>query len=275
MIKKSSVRFCLLSLLLYICALSGLSSAQVVANKQQIISQARHGYYDLTKEGLTDFQCSVTPNWDALLAEERKKDAAGADAAVKILSQIHFTAKFGQDGKVQLTHNSVSPDNTQMADAFKQIFTGVEQMTSGFFDTWKLFVLSPPFPPVDSEYQLEARGPQYRLSYKEGDTDVVTTMSRDFAITDMKVTTPEFDSTIQPKFTKTPKGFLFSAYDATYQSKNPGHATQLKVLIDYQEVDGLQIIQKLNLSGSYGGTPFAAELAFSDCKVTKKTAARD
>jgi len=273
MIKKSSaVRLCLL-FLLFSCALAGLSFAQVVANKQQIISQARHGYYDLTKEGLSDFQCSVTPNWEALLAEERKNDAAGADAAVKILSQIHFTAKFGQDGKVQLTHNSLSPDNAQMADAFKQIFTGMEQMTSGFFDTWKLFVLNPPFPAVDSEYQLEAHGPQYRLTYKEGDADVVTTMSRDFAITDMKVTTPEFDSVIQPKFTKTPKGFLFSAYDATYRSRNPGEATQLKVLIDYQEVDGLQIIQKLNLSGSYGGTPFAAELAFSDCKVRKKTTA--
>src|SRR5215470_15289788 len=117
--KPTAVRLFLLSLLCC-CALSSLSSAQVVANKQQIISQARHGYYDLTKEGLSDFQCSVTPNWDALLAEERKNDAAGADAAVKILSQIHFTAKFGQDGKVQLTHNSVTPENAQQADAFSK-----------------------------------------------------------------------------------------------------------------------------------------------------------
>ena len=275
MIKKSTaVRFFLLSVLCC-CPLSSLSSAQVVANKQQIINQARHGYYDLIREGFSEFQCSVTPNWEALLADERKTDAAGADAAVKTLSQIHFSAKFSQDGKVQLTHNTVSPDNTQNADAFKQIFTGMEQMTSGFFDTWKLFVLGPPFPAVESEYRLEAHGPQYLLTYKEGSADVVTTMGRDFAITDMKVTTPEFDSIIQPKFTKTPKGLLFSAYDATYQSKDNGSATELKVLINYQEVDGLQIIQKLNLSGSYGGTPFAAELAFSDCKVTKKTTAKN
>ena len=270
--KPTAVRLFLLSLL---CCCASLSSAQVVANKQQIISQARHGYYDLTKEGLSDFQCSVTPNWDALLAEERKNDAAGADAAVKILSQIHFTAKFGQDGKVQLTHNSVTPENAQQADAFSKAFTGMEQITSGIFDIWKLFMLNPPFPSVDSQYQLEARGPEYRLSYKEGDVDIVTTMSRDFVITDRKETAPDFDRTIQPKLTKTPKGFLFTAYDDSYQTKNPEETTLSKVLFDYQEVDGLQIIQKVNLSGSRGGSPVAVELAFSDCKVTKKTAGRN
>jgi len=275
MIKKSSVRFCLLSLLLYICALSGLSSAQVVANKQQIISQARHGYYDLTKEGLSEFECSIVPNWDALLADTRKTAPERADNAVKILSQIHFTAKFGRDGKVQLTHNSVTPENAQQADAFSKVFTSMEQMTSGIFDIWKLFMLNPPFPSVDSQYQLEARGPEYRLSYKEGDVDIVTTMSRDFVITDRKETAPDFDRTIQPKLTKTPKGFLFTAYDDSYQTKNPEETTLSKVLFDYQEVDGLQIIQKVNLSGSRGGSPIAVELAFSDCKVTKRTAGRN
>jgi hypothetical protein len=44
----------------------------------------------------------------------------------------------------------------------------------------------------------------------------------------------------------------------------------LKVHMDYQPVEGLQMLQKLNLSGTYGGSPFAVELAFSDCKITKK-----
>jgi hypothetical protein len=41
------------------------------------------------------------------------------------------------------------------------------------------------------------------------------------------------------------------------------------VQIGYQEVERLLLVQKLNLSGSYGGSPFAIELAFSDCKVTR------
>ena len=162
-----------------------------------------------------------------------------------------------------------------MMAALAQIYGGMEQMTSGFFDTWTMFVLSPPFPALASEYRLETVGPQYRLSYREGSAaDVVTVMDRDFAISDLRVTTPEFFSTIQPSFTKTPKGFLLSGYDAHYQSKKAEETTNLKVRIDYQEVERVQMLRKLDLSGTYGGTPFAVLLTFSDCQVTKKPSGR-
>jgi len=63
-----------------------------------------------------------------------------------------------------------------------------------------------------------------------------------------------------------------SAYTASYESKNPGETTHLRVLIDYQEIDGVQLLRKLRLSGSYGGSEFAVDLAFSDCQVTRKPA---
>jgi hypothetical protein len=251
-------------------AVSSLVWAQAVANKQSVLSQARQSYYNLRTEGLVSFQCSLTPNWELLLQREVKDDPNSAEAAIKTLSQLHFTANLAADDSVKLTHNDLTGQSQQMMDALRQIYGGMEQMTSGFFDTWKLFMLNPPFPAVNSEYQLQAVGAQYQLSYREDLADVVTTMSRDFAISSLKVTTPDFDSSIQPSFTKTPKGFLFSAYEASYQSKKPEEATQLKVAIGYQEVNGLQMLQKLNLSGSYGGNPFAVELTFSDCQVNKK-----
>lgn len=260
--------FC--SLFLICSTAPSLSFAQVVANKQAVLSQARQSYYNLRSEGLTSFACSVTPNWELLLQEQRKSDPDAADAAIKVLDQLHFTATLGPDDQVKLTHNDLAGQSQQMMDALKQIYGGMEQMTSGFFDTWKLFMLNHPFPEVSSEYRLEAVGSQYRLSYRENLADVVTSMGRDFAIFNLKVTTAEFDSAIQPRFTSSPKGFLLTAYDATYQSQKPEEATQLKVLMAYQEVSGVQLLQKLNLSGSYGAAPFAVELTFSDCQVTKK-----
>lgn len=235
-----------------------------------MLSQARQSYYNLRTEGLVSFECSVTPNWELLLHGQRTEDSSGTDTAIQTLSQLHFTANLGADDKVKLTHNELTGQSQEMMDALKQIYSGMEQMTSGFFDTWSLFMLNTPFPEVNGEYGLQAAGPQYKLTYRDGLADVVTTMGRDFAISDLKVTTTEFDSDIQPQFTKSPKGFLFSAYDASYQSKNPGDATLLKVRIGYQEVEGLELLQTLDLSGSYGGSPFAVQLAFSDCKVTKK-----
>ena len=94
-------------------------------------------------------------------------------------------------------------------------------------------------------------------------------MSKTFAISNLKVTTAEFDSSIQPSFTTTPKGLVLSAYTASYKSQKPEETTQLKVITAYQEVSGMQMLQKLNLRGTYGGVPFAVELAFSGCQVTK------
>lgn len=252
--------------------LPSLSHAQAVANKQAVLSQARRAYYNLRTEGLASFQCSVTPNWEMLLQKEREQNPEGAEQAIKTLNQLQFTLNLAPDSSVKLTHNDLEGQSEEMMKALKQIYEGMEQMASGFFDTWKLFMLSPPFPEVDSQYDLVSTGSQYRLSYKEGTTtDVVTTMSRDFAINNMKVTTAEFDSGIQPTFTTTPKGLLLSAYEADYQSQKPDEATHLKVHIDYNVVDGIQMLQKLSLSGTYGDTPFNVELGFSDCKVTKNS----
>jgi hypothetical protein len=244
-------------------------STLVQSDKKEVLRRARLAYYSLSDEGLTEFACAVTPDWSGLLAEARKNDPAAADRATATLNQLRFNAALGPDGKIHLTHNTIATDNQAMVNALNQIFSGMEQTTSGFFDTWKLFVMRPPFPDVESDYQLENLGPQYRLSYKEDNADVVTTMDADFSVNQLKVTTREFNSAIWPKFTKTPKGLLFTSYEATYFSSKPGESTQLKVAIGYQEVSGLELVQKLDLQGSYGGNPFSVQLTFSDCTVKK------
>src|SRR5215471_12820680 len=179
------------------------------------------------------------------------------------LSQIHFNVTLASDNSVKLTHNELSGQSDEMMAALKRIYGGMEEMTSGFFDTWNRFLLGSPFPEVTSEYQLQVKGPQYLLTYRDGTSDIVNTMGRDFAINDLKVTTAESDRSFQPKLTKTPKGYLLAGWEASYTTQNPGEATQLKVLIDYQTVDGFQMLNTLNLSGTSGGTPFAVELKFS------------
>lgn len=117
--------------------------AQDAASKQAI-SQARQSYYNLPNEGMTAFQCDLTPNWNALLEDARKQDANAADSAIKVLSQLHFALNFAPDGSVKITHNELTGQNETMQKALEQIYSGMEQMTSGFFDTWKLFVFSSP-----------------------------------------------------------------------------------------------------------------------------------
>jgi hypothetical protein len=241
--------------------------AQTV-DKKAILKQARQSYYSLKSEGLAEFGCTLEPNWDALLAGLKKTDPTAAAAAVRKLNQLHFQMTFVPGSDAKLTHNELSAENATMADGLKQVYSGMEQMTVGFFQTWTAFVLSPSFPEPESDYQLEDLGTTYRLTYKEGAaTDVVTTMGKDLVISSLKVNTKEFQSTIWPQFTRTPKGFLLSGYQATYAGATPAETTELHIVIDYQLAGGFQVPKKMNLKGSYGGSPFDVEVAFTNCQA--------
>jgi hypothetical protein len=157
-----------------------------------------------------------------------------------------------------------------MMSALAQVYGGMEQMTSGFFDTWKLFMVNSPFPAVDSDYQVEDLGQRYRLTYKESGADVTTSMGHDYQITNLQVTTKDYDSAIQPTLSNNGSGYILSSYDATYTSQNAAEKTVLTVNMEYQQVQGLQLPKTLSLSGTYGGTPFAVHLTFFNYQVTKK-----
>lgn len=269
--KKPAVGIFCVSLLAMCLAIPVLSLAQTVANKQSVINQARQSYYNVRGEGLLGFECSLTPNWELLLQQQSQQNPEAADAALKALSNLHFMASLASGNTVKLTHNDLAGQSEKMRNALKDVYGSMEQLTSGFFDVWNMFTLDAPFPEANSDYRLEAAGTQYRLSYREGLTDVATTMGRDFAISSRKVTTPESDSSIQPTFTRTPEGFLLTAYEENYRSQKPDKTIQLKVALDYQQIEGIQMLQKLRLAGAYDGAPFAVELTFSDCKVTKRS----
>jgi hypothetical protein len=126
-------------------------------------------------------------------------------------------------------------------------------------------VLTSPFPEVTGEYNLEELENQYHLSYKDGSAAARTTMSKkDLVMSEIKVDSPRFKSVIKPQFTKSAQGLLLSGYEATYQGAGGGATVQLNVLIENQSVSGFELPHKLNLGGSYQGTPFPMELTFGD-----------
>ncbi len=235
------------------------------ADKDVVIRQARAAYYSLNGEGMQQFQCNIMPNWEVLLADPFKADPAALGRAVQKLNQLRFSATVPSQGDAKVTHNEIPADNKQMADGLTQIYSGMEQMVVGFFQTWSVFVISPGLPEAGSTFQLEEIPSGYRISYKDGTADVVTQMNKDFSITSTAVSSKEFDSTLQPLFKQTAKGLLLSGYQAIYSGASAAEKTELQVKIDYQQVDGLQLPKTLDLQGSYGGNPFKVEVAFSGC----------
>jgi hypothetical protein len=238
-------------------------------DKSETLKKARESYYSLKDQGLTEFQCTMAPDWAFLLADQRKNDPAGIDTAIQKLQALHFGLTLGLDGNAKVTHNEIAAENEQVANGLKQIYSGMEQMATGFFQTWAAYTISPALPDATTPFDLNSIGSDYLISYKEGSAEVTTTMAKDYAISSMRVKTSEFDSTIKPQFKKIPKGLLLSGYQALYRGATPAEATDLDVSIDYQEINGLQIPQELSLSGSYGASPFKVKVNFTACTATK------
>lgn len=255
--------------LLLACGLAAMAQAQTpVADSKKVIEDARHAYYSLRTAGLDEFRATVKPNWELVLKDQMKADPAAAQAGLKLLNGLHFSMLLDQSDKVTVTHHTdVPPSNEQQRQGFDQIYSGMDQAISGFFATWELFMLNSPFPSPNRDYKLEDLGTQYRLSYKDGSSDVVTMMGKNLIITDVKVTSADFVSSVRPQFVHTAKGFVLTGYDADYKPTSGPGVVKLSLKIDHEPVSGLQLPASLVMDSVLDGAPTHMELAFSEPEV--------
>lgn len=246
----------------------GVVLAGQQVDQTELLKKARLGYYSLSRERMDRFQCTLVPNWKLLL-EELKVAPEVVDRAVEKLKAIQFTLTVDRHGAAAITHTTVAADNDQMAAGLKQVYSGMEEMTSGFFQTWSVFMVHPPLPDANTPSRLEELGIWYLITYMDGASKVETTVGKDFAVSAMKVVNKDFHSTINPLFSKTPKGFVLVGYQAAYRGASAAEATDLNVALENQELDGFTLPKKMDLRGSYGSTPFHVEVSFLGGRVTK------
>ena len=164
-------------------------------------------------------------------------------------------------------HADTEPSNEQQRKGFDDIYSGMDQAINGFFTTWEMFMLNSPLPSADGNYKLEDLGTQYRLSYKDGASDVVTMMGKNLIITDIKVNSAEFASSVRPQFVHTAKGFVLTGYDADYKPTSGPGVVKLTLKIDHEPVSGLQLPVGLVLDSVMDDAPTHMELAFSEHEV--------
>jgi hypothetical protein len=251
-----------------LCLLQPSSARAQGADRKELMKQARTAYSNLKDRGLSEFKANLTPNWEVMLKDQLGADPKANEATLKRLREIRFSMTYDAEGAVKVTHTEPPAGNEQQAAGYKQIFGGMAQTVSGFFATWTAFMPVPPLPEVDGEYKIEEKEDHYRLAYKEGEADVVTTLSKDFAVRELKVSTKEFESVLKPSFRKTPKGLLLVGYEATYEG--PGNSTQFKAEIENQEAAGYPLPSKLSFKGTFNKGPIAMEIAFTDYEVKKR-----
>src|SRR5579863_8004534 len=186
---KNAASRVMLATFCFLFVLAGLAGTARGATDEEIMQRARQSYYNLKDEGLVKYRCRLVPDWKSM-AKSLTADAS-AQELFPLLSGERFEVAIGPDGASSISHHSdQTPPNEQAAERLRKVTGGLEQTVTGFFQMWSVFMFNSPLPDAGESYLLEDLGERYRVTYKVGANDVVTTMTKDLAIDEMKVTTP-------------------------------------------------------------------------------------
>lgn len=231
-------------------------SGQTVTSPD-VLSQARSAYYSLTRKGFKGFTATVEPNWEVILAQ------TATPASLKVFRAVRFSMVADANGAVTVSHEvDADARNPKLQPVVNRIHNDVQGLVTGFFNTWRIFVVNSPFPETENQIKIQHTDKQYHLSYTTQSGNVTIAMTRDFLITEWNFSGPTVKRTVKPQFQKTADGFLLTGYQGVFEPIGDGIKTTLDFHIDYQDVSGMKVPLKLRLSGMHGSEPVEAELVF-------------
>lgn len=237
-------------------------------SKSDLVARAARSYYTLRSHAPKGFQCTLTPDWHALLEGARQSDPGNANLVEQQLAQLHFTLSLDSTGEASVTHNKIKGENPEEEQGLSQIYNGVQLMVTGFFETWREFMWQIPLPQPGMDYELLSDDAGYRIFYKDGDADVTVAMNNDLFIQSLHVRSVVSDGTVQPHFVTTEDGLVMTGYDGNYRGSSQGDTSSLHVNIGYRLLGKSEVPQRIDISESYGASNFVIGLTLSDCTVT-------
>ena len=236
-------------------------STQVV-DKRQLLRDARQKYYNLKRAGLVEFESNVQPNWDVVLGPQTNA------ATLKLLNAIHFSMTIDSQSTFNMFHRTDDyAANQKAAGALDPIYQGMYDAVSRFISTWSIFMLTSPFPDPDSQCEIEQTIDQIRFSRKEQNNQVTTVTNNDFRVTEKTVAGEGFTASLKPVLETTATGYILKGYSGDYRTSSDARETLLKVSVDYQEINGLQLPRKVYLETVYEKNPAQIEWLFTDYHV--------
>ena len=236
-------------------------SAQTV-DKRQLLRNARQKYYNLKRAGLVEFESNVQPNWDVVLGAQTNA------ATVKLLNAIHFSMVIDSQSTFRMFHRTDDyAANQKAAGTLDPIYQGIYDAVSRFISTWSIFMLTSPFPDPDSECEIEQTADQVRFSRKEQNNQVTTVTNKDFSVVEITVVGEGFTASLKPVLENTTTGYILKGYTGDYRTPSGARETLLKVSVDYQEINGLQLPRKVYVETVYEKNPAQLEWLFTDYQV--------
>ncbi len=239
------------------------------SDKKTIIQQANGVYYSLRTQGLVDFECNVTPDWETSV-QSFTADVAAREKILTMLKKTKFHVAVGPTGAALISHEfGQVPQSDEAAIGLRQIAEGLEQMISGFFKSWAPLMVNSPFHGETEQYQMQEWDNGYRFTADSEKSHAIISMNRDLVIDSIEAKTPAFEGTVHPRFVSREGRLILDGYEAEVGT-GPGPHQRLSVRVQYQRIKDLLIPQKLSLSVALPQGQTNWPMTFEECSVEKK-----
>lgn len=72
-------------------------------DKGDFIRTAQAAYYSLPKKGVAELQCSVAPDWAAILRQEMKTEVKPDNAGLNLFNGVRLWVSVSETGKAKLS----------------------------------------------------------------------------------------------------------------------------------------------------------------------------
>ena len=241
----------------------------MAATDREIITQARQSYYNLKIAGLSEFRCNVQPDWESILTAAQA-DEATQDEILPVMEEMHFEVSVGPDGASTVSRKfDMAPPNDEIAQRARSIADGIEQIVTGFYQTWSRFLINSPFPDPGGEFKLRDLDGKYQLFYKEGPSNISLTMGHDFTIDEMKVSSDKFEETIHPLFGHVGNALVLKGYQ-TVLNMASGTSVQVNVVIENGEYERIILPKTVVATVPTPESSIEFTLTFSNYKLKKR-----
>ena len=227
-------------------------------DKKVILKQANGLYYSFKDHGFSGLRCIVEPNWKKLLEDNSSADYG----PLNLLELVSFSVSVDKNGI-----SKVEPLLRGGGELDKRIVPtigGLQQIISGFYQTWTNLIVTTPFPEGDDAITLKEEGGNYRVIANDN-SDSQYVMSKDLIISEMSVSIPNPKVTMRPKYSKTDRGLLLTGLDFDINNNQ----TKVHFDLQYQEVDGYKLPTRVAYQMAFPNGQILLEMSFSKYQVSK------
>lgn len=218
------------------------------------LAKTRTQYYSSAKAGLTGFDCDVHPDWHELFVSANKDaQVAEDDPRITLLKTVKVTLHARMKGASTIDWVANASPDKPLDDASTQLLDGmhqsVQQTLEGFLQFWGPFMEASVVPDTADGVEITHGATAHTIHAKQGATELTEVFNGDLVLEQFNVSMNGTSIKFAPDYKPTPHGLIVYGFVAHIlpQGAQAGQEQEMRVGIEYQEMNGLTIPSRLTM----------------------------